>query len=69
MENLRTERLTLVALKPELARAALEDRGKLARMLGARVPEAWPGADFATISEREFCGGDPTLRAAQVMSF
>jgi [ribosomal protein S5]-alanine N-acetyltransferase len=39
--------LALVALTPELARAALEDRAKLGRILGARVPETWPGADFA----------------------
>ena len=45
VKPLRTERLTLVALTPELARAALEDR--LGRMLGARVPDTWPGADFA----------------------
>jgi ribosomal-protein-alanine N-acetyltransferase len=43
---LRTERLALVALTPELARAALEDRAKLGRILGARVPQTWPGADF-----------------------
>ena len=49
---LRTERLALVALTPELARAALEDRAKLRRMLGARVPEAWPGADFARMLPR-----------------
>ena len=52
MEDLRTERLTLVALTPELARAAMEDRASLERMLGAHVPEAWPGADFATILPR-----------------
>ena len=45
MEDLRTERLTLVALAPELARAAMEDRASLERMLGAHVPEAWPGAE------------------------
>jgi ribosomal-protein-alanine N-acetyltransferase len=52
LEDLRTERLTLVALTPELARAAMEDRAKLERMLGARVPEARPGADFATMLPR-----------------
>jgi [ribosomal protein S5]-alanine N-acetyltransferase len=52
MHVLRTERLALVALTPELARAALEDRAKLVRMLGARVPETWPGADFARILPR-----------------
>jgi ribosomal-protein-alanine N-acetyltransferase len=41
-----------VALTPELARAALEDRARLGRMLGARVPETWPGADFARMLPR-----------------
>jgi ribosomal-protein-alanine N-acetyltransferase len=49
---LRTERLALVALTPELARAALEDRAKLGRILGSRVPETWPGADFAGMLPR-----------------
>ena len=52
MQALRTERLTLVALTPELARAALEDRAKLGRMIEARVPETWPGADFARMLPR-----------------
>jgi ribosomal-protein-alanine N-acetyltransferase len=65
LENLRTERLTLVALTPELAQVALEDRAKLEPMLGARVPEAWPGADFATMLPRiargvEQTGVEPT---------
>ena len=56
-EVLRTERLVLVALMPELARVALarvalEDRPKLGRMLGARVSETWPGADFARMLPR-----------------
>jgi hypothetical protein len=46
MHVLRTERLALAALTPELAHAALEDRAKLGRILGARVPETWPGADI-----------------------
>ena len=65
MESLRTERLTLVALTPELAQLALEDRAKLELMLGVRVPETWPGADFATILPRiargvEQTGVEPT---------
>jgi hypothetical protein len=40
MRDLRDPKpLALVVLAPELARAALEDRAKLGRMLGARVPE------------------------------
>ncbi len=52
MQPLRTGRLVLVALTPELARTALDDRPKLGRMLGARVPETWPGADFARMLPR-----------------
>ncbi|MGI8911676.1 MAG: GNAT family N-acetyltransferase [Rubrobacteraceae bacterium] len=50
--DLRTERLALVTLTPELARAALEDREELGRVLGARVPPTWPGADFARMLPR-----------------
>jgi hypothetical protein len=52
VKALRTERLALVTLTPELARAALEDRAKLGRILGARVPQTWPGADFARMLPR-----------------
>lgn len=41
-----------MALTPELARAALEDRAKLGHILGVRVPETWPGADFARMLPR-----------------
>ena len=47
LADLRTERLRLVALTRDLARTAVEDREGLQRELGARVPPAWPGADFA----------------------
>lgn len=49
---MRTERLTLVALTPDLARAALEDRAELGQLLDARVPQTWPGADFARMLPR-----------------
>ena len=52
---------------PELARAALEDRTRLGQMLGAHVPQTWPGADFARMlpriargSERASPGAEPT---------
>ena len=57
MANLRTGRLTLVALTPGLARAALEDRAQLGRMLGGRVHVTWPGADFARMLGRIAGGG------------
>lgn len=37
-----TERLELLGGTLELARADLEDRGRLGQLLGARVPESWP---------------------------
>lgn len=46
-EDLQTERLTLVALTPKLARVALENREDLGRRLNVRVPPVWPGAAFA----------------------
>jgi len=45
--DLRTERLRLVALTPELARKATAGREELGHGLDARVPLTWPGADFA----------------------
>jgi ribosomal-protein-alanine N-acetyltransferase len=65
LEPLHTKRLTLVA--PELARAALEDRARLGRMLGVHIPQTWPGSDFARMlpriargSERASPGAEPT---------
>jgi ribosomal-protein-alanine N-acetyltransferase len=67
LESLHTERLTLVALTPEVARAALEDRARLGQMLGVHVPQTWPGADFARMlpciargSERASSEAEPT---------
>jgi [ribosomal protein S5]-alanine N-acetyltransferase len=65
VEALRTERLMLVALTPELARAALEDRAKLGRMIGASVPETWPGADFARMLPRIARGVEEASPAAE----
>jgi RimJ/RimL family protein N-acetyltransferase len=39
--HLRTSRLRLVAMTPELGRAET-DRGALARALGAEIPDGWP---------------------------
>lgn len=57
----------LVALTPELALMALEDTAELGRMIGASVPETWPGADFAGMlpniargSEEASSGAEPT---------
>jgi len=52
LEILNTQHLTLVALTPDLARAALEDRAHLGQMLGVHVPQTWPGADFARMLPR-----------------
>ena len=42
MLHLRTERLQLMAVTLELARAELVDSRRLARLLGAHVPTSWP---------------------------
>lgn len=42
MLHLRTERLQLVAVTLELARAELADARRLAKLLGAHVPPSWP---------------------------
>ncbi|MBA3424172.1 MAG: GNAT family N-acetyltransferase [Actinomycetota bacterium] len=64
-EELRTERLWLVPLTPELVRSALEDREELGRELGARVPPSWPGADFARMLPRLARGSaDDSIAAA-----
>ena len=42
----------LVAMRPSLARLALEDRARLGRVIGAHVPETWPGADFLRMLPR-----------------
>ncbi|HEX2181736.1 MAG TPA: GNAT family N-acetyltransferase [Rubrobacteraceae bacterium] len=65
MDVIRTERLMLVALTPPLARAALEDRARLGRMIGARVPETWPGADFARMLPRIAEGVEQTSSWAE----
>jgi ribosomal-protein-alanine N-acetyltransferase len=65
LDIIRTERLILVALTPPLARAALEDRARLGRMIGARVPETWPGADFARMLPRIAEGVEQTSSWAE----
>jgi RimJ/RimL family protein N-acetyltransferase len=65
LETLNTRHLTLVALTPELARAALEDRARLERMLGVHVPQAWPGADFARMLPRLARGAELASPAAE----
>ena len=52
VQDLRTERLTLVPLTPSLARVAIRDTAELGRLLGASVPRTWPGADFRRILPR-----------------
>jgi ribosomal-protein-alanine N-acetyltransferase len=42
MLTVATERLTLVAATLDLARAELRDRGRLAALLDAEVPDSWP---------------------------
>lgn len=40
--NLRSERMELVAGTPAIARADVNDRAKMARLLGATIPPDWP---------------------------
>src|SRR5271165_5921025 len=40
--ELRTPRLHLIAGTPEMARAELDDRAELARLIDARLPGYWP---------------------------
>lgn len=40
--RLRTSRLELVEVTPQLAQANLDDVGELARLLDARIPATWP---------------------------
>ena len=47
MEILATQRMRLVASTPELVRAEIEDRTEFARLLGARIPSAWPTDEAA----------------------
>jgi ribosomal-protein-alanine N-acetyltransferase len=65
LDVIRTGRLMLVALTPSLARAALEDRASLGRAIGARVPETWPGADFARMLPRLAEGVEQTSAGAE----
>ncbi|HEX7736563.1 MAG TPA: GNAT family N-acetyltransferase [Ktedonobacteraceae bacterium] len=44
-----TKHLQLVPFSLELIKATLEGTSKLGERLGVRVPEAWPGGDFAEI--------------------
>ncbi|MBA3530558.1 MAG: GNAT family N-acetyltransferase [Ardenticatenales bacterium] len=43
---LESERLRLIACPAAVARAAIEERGKAARLLGAALDEAWPGPEL-----------------------
>jgi [ribosomal protein S5]-alanine N-acetyltransferase len=47
MPDLVTPRLHLIMFREELLSAALEDRARLARLLGARVPAEWPNPEMA----------------------
>jgi RimJ/RimL family protein N-acetyltransferase len=55
----------LVALRAPLARVALEDRARLGRVIGARVPETWPGADFLRMLPRIAEGVEETSSGAE----
>lgn len=47
MHILETARLKFIPFSYEMIKAALEDRTRLAELLEAHVPEAWPYGEFA----------------------
>lgn len=47
MNAIQSARLTILPVTLDLARAAMQDRAELARLLDARVPDDWPAPDFA----------------------
>lgn len=49
--RIKTQRLEVIALYPELARAAVADRDKLSRMLNAKVPDEFPPESMADVME------------------
>lgn len=61
MSILLTRRLELVPITLELVEAVLlERRADVARVAGARLPEAWPGV---ALIERAFCASLEAIRA------
>lgn len=46
-----TQRLEAIALYPALARAAVDDREKLAQMLDAKVPDEFPPEIMTDVME------------------
>jgi [ribosomal protein S5]-alanine N-acetyltransferase len=42
MTSLRTDRLELIPATPQIARADVNNRARMARLLGAAVPPEWP---------------------------
>src|SRR5438874_7532232 len=49
MPALETQHLLWLPFSLELKKATLGARAKLAEMVGARVPEDWPGPDLAEV--------------------
>jgi len=45
--TLETNRLKLIPFALDLKKATIDDKAKLAEMIGMRVPENWPGRDLA----------------------
>ena len=46
MQILETQRLKLLPFTLELKKVTLFERDRLTELLGAAVPDAWPGADM-----------------------
>lgn len=46
LQTLETRRLTLVPFTLEMKQVVTNDKAKLAKIIGVRVPEHWPGPDL-----------------------
>ena len=47
LQTLETRRLTLIPFSLEMKKIVVNDKAKLAEIIGVRVPEHWPGPDLA----------------------
>jgi ribosomal-protein-alanine N-acetyltransferase len=46
LQTLETRRLTLIPFSLEMKKVVTNDKAKLAKIIGVRVPEHWPGPDL-----------------------
>ena len=46
LQTLETSHLTLIPFSLEMKKVVTNDKAKLAKIIGVRVPEHWPGPDL-----------------------